>query len=166
LLEASLDSALNFVGIIEETGSNDGELIVKFLRSVGRKKGEAYCAAGQYYCFYIAALAMNLGLEDIPLKRTGLANAMFDEAKKKGRKVRFFANKHDLIIWRRNSTPFGHTERILETQNAGWVLTIAFNTSQYIKGKGRVEGIFIKRRNIFLPLGKMRVRGIIGFYCK
>lgn len=166
LLSASLDTAMKCVGVIEATGKNDGERIEAYLQSVGRKKGDSYCTAGQYYCFYVSAIALNLPIIEIPIKRTGIANEVFDDAKKRGRKARYQANKHDLIVWRKNGTPFGHIERIIESTKAGWVLTIGFNTSKNIVGKGRIEGVFIKRRNIYQPLGKMRVRGIVGFYNK
>lgn len=166
LLMASLDTAMKCVGVTEETGRNDGKEIESYLHSVERKKGDAYCAAGQYYCFYVSAIALNMPITEIPIKRTGIANEVFEDAKKRGRRVKYNAKKHDLIVWRRNGTPFGHIERIVESNKAGWVLTITFNTSQYFIGKGRVEGVFIKRRNIYHALGKMRVRGIVGFYIK
>jgi hypothetical protein len=38
------------VGVKELTGNNDGKEVEMYLRSVGLKKGNAYCAAGQAWC--------------------------------------------------------------------------------------------------------------------
>jgi hypothetical protein len=44
----------------------------------------------------------------------------------------------------------------------GWVETIAFNSSKIVDGK-KVEGVWLKERNIRHPLGKLRVKGLVGF---
>lgn len=38
------------VGIKEATGNNDGKEVEKYLKSVGLKRGDAWCAAGQSWC--------------------------------------------------------------------------------------------------------------------
>ncbi|MFP4368605.1 MAG: hypothetical protein ACLFR2_03410 [Candidatus Kapaibacterium sp.] len=46
--------------------------------------------------------------------------------------------------------------------SGGWIKTIGFNTTSGIPGDKR-EGVFIRNRNIYHPLGRMLVRGIAGF---
>jgi hypothetical protein len=163
LLEASLESALSQVGVCESTGQNDGEMIENYLSSVNLKKGNPYCAAGQYWCFFVAAKALGFGIDCIPIKATGLANDMMNESIKKGKKTAFQPQKHDLLVWRKGKTIFGHIERVFQVDRGGWVNTIGFNTAKKI-GNTSIEGVFIKRRNIFHSLSRMTVRGLIGFH--
>jgi hypothetical protein len=163
LLELSLDTAFAQLVTREETGHNDGD-VEKYLHCVGLSAGYPYCAAGQYYCFYQAALALNLDKSLIPVKRTALANSMFNDAKLKGIKSKFRAEKHDLLVWRKNNSYNGHIERIFKTMKVGWVMTIAFNTSKINKSnQSDGNGVFIKKRNIYYPLGRLKIRGLIGF---
>ncbi len=163
LLEASLDTALAKVGTCEKTGKNDGD-VEKYLEVAGLKKGSPYCAAGQYYCFLAAAKSLNVNNNDIPIKRTGLANEIFSDALKKGLPSSFKPQRHDLIVWRRGTTVFGHIERIVVVYKAGWILTVGFNVRKFDRQRNKfLEGVFIMKRNIYEPLGWMRVRGLIGF---
>jgi len=163
LLEASADSMIAQIGTTEATGRNDGA-VEKYLRSVGLPKGLAYCAAGQYWCFRVAAEALGIMIKNIPMPRTGLANAIYNRAKKQGQRTKFKPQRHDLIVWRKGKTAFGHVERIIAVGKAGYVTTVGFNTSP---GKGKSQrdgqGVWKRRRNIFHPLGRMRVRGLVGF---
>ncbi|MFA6571083.1 MAG: hypothetical protein WCT77_07585 [Bacteroidota bacterium] len=158
LLTESKRIAIAQVGTFEKTNRNDGD-VEKYLNAVGLKRGSAYCAAGQYYCFFKASQNLKLITSSIPLKRTGLANAMFADAKIRGKKAYFRPTINDLIIWRHSNTIYGHTERILEVKKAGWVLTVAFN----VKNHNGTEGVFFKKRNVCHPLGRMAIRGLIGF---
>jgi hypothetical protein len=163
LLDESLDIAISQVGVCELTGHNDGTMIEIYLSTVNLKQGNPYCAAGQYWCFVVAAKALNLGIDYIPIKRTGLANDMMNDAILKGEKSVFQPRKHDLIVWRKGRTYFGHIERIFQVESAGWVQTIAFNTTANYEIQKNKEGVFIKRRNIYHSLSRMVVRGLIGF---
>jgi hypothetical protein len=163
LLEASMDTALAQVGTYERKGNNDGD-VEKYLNADGLIKGSPYCAAGQYYCFYVAARSLKMNINNVPIKRTGLANEMFNDAMKKGKPEPFKPHKHDLIVWRRGITIFGHIERIFMVYKAGWVVTVGFNVRKFDRLKNKyVEGVFIMKRNVYEPLGRMRVRGLIGF---
>ncbi len=163
LLEASLDSAMAQVGTVEKTGRNDGP-VEKYLSAVGLSKGAPYCAAGQYWCFFVGAKALALSLSEIPILRTGVANAIFNDAARKGSKVGYSAEKHDLIVWRRRGSYKGHVERILETGRAGWVKTVGFNTRSGNNAiRRKREGVFIRRRNIYHPIGRLSIRGLVGF---
>lgn len=161
LLAVSEQVALAQAGVLEFSGNNDGE-VEKYLRSVGLTNGSPYCAAGQFFCFDAAAKFLNLPEKEIPIPKTGLASAIYYKAKNCGVKQRFKADRHDLIVWRKGKTIFGHIERTIKIEKAGWIRTIAFNVNGNINGKRR-HGVFVKRRNIFHPLGRMQIRGIVGF---
>ncbi len=164
LLKASKDSALAQLGVIEKTGKNDGEDIEKYLKCTFTNKCSSYCAAAVYWCFFSAATDLKMKLIQIPIKRTALANGIFNDALLHGKKSKYSPREHSLIIWKYPKSCFGHIERIISVEKAGWVTTVAFNVSGYSsKHKKQVEGVFLKKRNIFHQLGKMRIRGMISF---
>ena len=164
LLQASYAVAMAQVGVVEKTGNNDGDMVEEYQRSVGRNRGDAYCAAGQYWCYWRAALDLGLTIKDIPIKRTGVANDMFNDAVSRGEIGRYSPQKHDLIVWKLKNSFRGHIERIIEIKKYGWVVTIGFNTSNSQTGsQSEGEGVFIKKRNIAHPIGRLKVRGLIGF---
>jgi hypothetical protein len=121
-----------------------------------------YCAAGQYFCFKEAANQLGISESYIPIPRTGLANAVYNSSLSNGRKTRYSASVHDLIVWRKNNSVHGHIERVISTSAGGWVRTVGFNSSVIVNGK-KIEGVFVQRRNIFHALGKLRIRGLVGF---
>jgi len=162
LLMTSREILIQQIGI-EEQGRNDGEMIRRYLASVGLKQGIPYCAAGQYWCFYEACRLLNISKSFIPLPRTGLANGFFTYAQKKGHRSRFFPKIDDLLIWRKPKSIHGHVERIISVDSGGWVTTVGFNTRKKINGE-KVEGVFTQRRNIYHPLRRMYVRGLVGFF--
>ena len=161
LLKVSLDSAMHQVGKIEKTNKNDGDVQI-YQKAVGLKKGEPYCAAGVYWCFASAANDLGLSVNEISVVRTGLANKMYNEAKKKGTRVVYKAKKNDLIVWRKRNSYNGHIERIFEVGRAGWVKTVGFNVAGIVNNK-QVEGVFIKKRNIYQRIQNLFIRGLIGF---
>lgn len=160
LLEKSRIVALAEVGVME-TGKNRGE-VQKYLKPFNARGGTPYCAAGLYWSFLQACHQMNMPKDSIPIPKTMLANGIYNYAKKRGRKAKVKVEVDDLIVWKRRASYRGHIERIISVGTGGNVRTIAFNSSQTIKGK-RLEGVFIKNRNINKPLAKMRIRGFIGF---
>lgn len=161
LLNASMQVALAQIGVTEKTNKNDGIEVEKYLKSVGLGKGFPYCMAGQYYCYYEA----NKILKTVnPIPKTALANKIFDVAQKKNRKSRYIPNKHDFIVWRTPKAVTGHIERVIEVKKGGWVNTIAFNTTSGNYGNQRDGGgVYIRKRNILHPLGRMAIRGLVGF---
>ena len=163
LLSVSEKVAIEQVGITERTGKNDNPRIDEYLLGVGLSRGNPYCAAGIYWCFSEACRRMNLPYSEIPIPRTGLANAIFAFSVKNGRKTGYRAARHDLITWRKPNTFYGHIERILKTEKAGWIITIGFNTTPD-NGPQNIQGVFIKKRNIYHPLKRMVIRGLTGFY--
>ncbi len=164
LLLLSRDSLLAQVGVKEKTGRNDGRKVESYLRSVGLVKGNPYCAAGQYWCFYSSATVLEMTNKSIPIYRTGSTVTMFNEAMKIGQKSNPYPIIDDLMFWRRPNEWRGHVERIIEVKKAGWVVTVGFNTSSGDKGSQYDGGgVYLRKRNIHHFLGRMVVRGFIGF---
>ena len=164
LIKASRDSAIAQVGVREKTGKNDGFKVEQYLKSVGRFKGEAYCAAGQYWCFYSACLDLKYPLTDIPIFKTGSTVTMFIEATRIGFRIKPVPENNDLIFWRKPNEWKGHVERIIEVLKAGWVKTVGFNTSSGNTGsQDDGEGVYFRKRNVNHFLGRMVLRGYLGF---
>lgn len=164
LLSASQDSLLAQVGVRERTGRNDGIKVEQYLNSVGLSKGNPYCAAGQYWCFRSSCKDLKLTVSEIPIYRTGSTVKMFNEGMKIEIKQTPKPKCNDLIFWRRPNTWTGHVERIIEVFKAGWIRTVGFNTSSGVSGsQNDGEGVFIRKRNVNHFLGRMAVRGYLGF---
>ncbi len=166
LLELSREIALTQEGVTE-AGHNRGE-VEKYLRIFDARGGIPYCAAGVYWCFYRAAINLNLEMDSIPIPKTMVADNIFLYAVKHGEPSLYSAKLDDLIVWRRRSNYRGHIERIIEVGEKGNVRTIAFNSSiqsrlPHHRNGRKIEGVFIKRRNIYHPLSNLFVRGLIGF---
>ena len=164
LIDKSREVLYNQVGV-REVGNNSGQRVAEYLRSVGLGIGNPYCYAGQYYCFFESSKLLNLPIESIPIPKTGLANNVFDYAQKRGLKTKYGAFIDDLIVWKYDKKISGHVERcISKSSPTGNVKTIGFNTGDGDQREG--QGVFIKTRNIKTRLGRMMVRGLVGFYGK
>ena len=159
LIELSRDSMLAQVGVKEKTGHNDGYKVEQYLKSVGLKKGNPYCAAGQYWCFAVNAKKTT----DIPIPKSGLANSAFNYAKKHGVKVGYFPAIDDLLIWQIAKAIQGHIERITKVINAKFVMTVGFNTSNGKKGsQSDGNGVFPRLRDLYNPIGRLLIKGLVG----
>ena len=156
LLTLSYNIALAQVGV-KEFGNNDGRMIRVYLRSVGLGAGHPWCMAGQYYCYEQASKV--LGIEN-PLLRTGSTYKQWTYLKDKGKQTQYLPNVHDFIFWRRAGI-LGHVERIIKLDRNGIVYTIGFNTGGADERDG--DGVYIKRRSTLHPLGRLQIRGLIGF---
>lgn len=154
VLTSSYEVLKQQVGVVEKTGKNDGIQVEKYLASVGLKKGNPYCNAGQYYCFAEVT-------PKPPMVRSGLAISSYNLAKAKGDKVEFKPEVHDLVIWNIAGTIFGHVERIIAVGQKGWVTTIGFNTSSSDPRNG--NGVWIKKRCLYHPLARMHIKGLVGW---
>ncbi len=160
LLCLSRDSLIAQIGVKEKTGNNDGYKVEQYLKSVGLKKGNPYCAAGQYWCFAVNAINAN----DIPIPKSGLAISPFNYAKKHGKKVDYIPAIDDLLIWNIARTIKGHIERITKVVNAKFVWTGGFNTSNGLKGsQADGNGVFPRVRDLFNPIARLLVKGLVGF---
>ncbi len=161
LLSKSKEIALLQIGVKEKTNKNDGIEVENYLKSVGLPKGYPYCKAGQYYCY---AEANKIVKTINPIPKSALANKIYDIAQKKNRKCRYIANEHDFIVWRTPKAVTGHIERVIEVNKGGWVKTVAFNTTSGNYGNQRDGGgVYQRKRNILHPLGRMAIRGLVGF---
>lgn len=154
--ELSLLYAKLQVGVREKTGRNDGKEVEAYLASVGLKKGNPYCQAGQYWCFERASKCFG---DKNPLPKTGATSVAWNYAAKEGTKTTIAPVKGDLIYWRKPNSWQGHVERIKEILKAGWVKTIGFNTSKGREG----DGVYERKRNYKHFLGRLVVRGFVGF---
>ncbi len=164
LINESRNILFKQLGVSENQGKNNSYEIKEYLLSVGILYPAPYCAAGQYYCFYKAANNLKLNINNIPIKRTALANAILNDAIKNGIKYKYIPENDDLIVWKNTYykySIYGHIERIIKIKKAGWVETIGFNTSSKNQREG--DGVYIKNRNIYYLLGRMKVRGLIGW---
>lgn len=144
------------IGVKEATGNNDGLQVERYLASVGLKKGNPYCQAGQYWCF------LQVGKPPIP--KSGLAISSFQYAKKLKEKVSYNPSIDDLLIYNKPKTINGHIERIIGVGKAGWVYTVGFNTSSGNSGNQRDGGgVYKRQRNLFHFLGRMQILGLVGW---
>lgn len=144
------------VGVTEKTGNNDGE-VEKYLKFVGLGKGYPYCAAGQLWCFGQVT-------KQLPYPKSALALTPFLYAKSKGNLVQYKPEPYDLIIWNTPGTSNGHIERIVLTGQGGWVTTVGFNTSSGVAGNQRDGGgVYYRKRNLFHVLGRMQIKGLVGW---
>ena len=145
-----------------EIGNNRG-IADEYNKSVGNPIGSPYCQAGQFYCYKEACSILGYGLHIIPIPRNGMANSTFDYIKRLGTKTNYKPRIHDFIIWRSPEKYTGHIERIISIGKAGWVTTVGFNTSSgNYNSQDNGDGVWERKRNIYHPLGRKRIRGLAG----
>lgn len=157
LIEASRDSLFAQVGIKELTGHNDGETL-KYQKIFGLRN-QPYCAMGQYWCYWANAKDK----VDIPFRKSANAQSYYNYAQNYGVKTKYQASIDDFIVWMISKTINGHIERIIKVGEAGWVVTIGFNTSNGKLGKQREgNGVFERKRNIYYPIGRLLIKGLVG----
>lgn len=166
LLDVSKNIMLENVGTKELTGNNDGEIIAFILASVGIYRPAPYCQAYVYFCFSEARYIIGKCgvLVDIPIPKSGVAQSSFNYAKKNGIKTNYTPKVNDLMVWKYSNSWAGHTERIFEVLDKGTVLTVGANTSNGLNGSQREgNGIFKRKRNVKHPIGRLKLRGLVGF---
>ena len=129
----------------KESGDNSGYWVTKFLKSVGLRPGNPWCAAFVSYCLDSAKITTMK-------TRSGLARHFISKNKTiKATKVSFDNTKIPMgtvLIWRRGTTTFGHVGFTDQ-----WVgksgTTIEGNTSS---GKGGSQwsggGVWSRKRTI------------------
>jgi len=158
ILELSEKYAISQIGTLEKSNRNDGN-VLKYQIGLELDKGAPYCAAGVYWCFLQASIDLGLAENEIPIIKSAVANELFNDASRRGIRSKYIPGRHCLIVWRKKNNWSGHIERIIDVKKAGWVSTVGFNVTN-IYGQ---HGVFRKKRNIFHPLGRLAVRGLIGF---
>lgn len=161
LMQAALDVAQGELRLnVREIppGSNRGPDVEKYLASVGRKPGDAWCAAFVYWCVEMAS--HSIGLNN-PLKKTGRVASMWRDAVGRGSVVTaedVRAGKADIpagaIYCAVYESGRGHTG-LVECREGDTLYTIEGNTA--IKNSNSGEGVFAKRRSL------SRYKAIKGF---
>lgn len=152
------------IGVTEATGKNDGPRIKAYLKVTGLGEGYPYCAAGISWCYYQAAKFYNKPKSFIPFPMTAGSQVVYDHARKKGIRTTNDVKPQDFFIWRKKDSYQGHIGIISKVKRKGWVETIEFNTSGSKRGDQRDGGgVWRKKRNLIHPLGRLRVRGFVGF---
>ncbi len=141
-----LQIAQTYIGVKEATGHNDGEPVESFLRSVGRHKGDSWCAAYVSYCLTIANV-------NEPKIRSGLARS-FKAGKGMIRAVDVLRGtkkvlKGSIVGWEKGETISGHIGFCLTDWNKQYGTTIEGNTSSGQKGsQADGDGVYIRSRSI------------------
>ena len=163
-LQLSETFLIEEMGKRELTGKNDGKHITKYMKScyLSGKKHYPYCAAGQVYCLDKATDSLKL---DYPFsKHSAVANFHYTDAITLGKKINRLPKAHDFIIWKHLKGNSGHIERIDSIINEYKFITYAFNTSNGKNGSQRNgNGNYKRIRSLHPILGKMRLRGFVGF---
>jgi hypothetical protein len=160
ITEISLRIALTQVGVSD---AKNPSTVKEYLRAAGVGYYNPFCQSGQYWSFVQAkkvitwvntqfGAAMSV---TIPIPKSALANSSYNYAFKKGTQTSYVPRKYDFLIWRAANGINGHIERVDSVFTGGWVRCVGFNT-----GNREVK---ITRRNIYHILGRLQVRGLVGF---
>lgn len=142
---AHLDTALAYVGVTELTNHNDGPEVEKFLKSVGRHKGDAWCAAFVSACLTYAHVVN-------PSVRSGLARSF--KTKKSVNALRVLEGQYivpvgSIVGWQNGTTISGHTGFTREVWKGVRGKTVEGNTSSGLKGsQDNGDGVYNKNRSI------------------
>jgi hypothetical protein len=147
--EKVMDTARSYIGTIEKTNHNDGPIVEMFLKSVGRKKGDSWCAAFVSYC-------LKAGKATYPRIHSGLARAF--KIKNSIKAYDALIGKYKIlpgtiVVWEKGQTIFGHVG-FVERWDKKSGITIEGNTPKDIAHSARkknmknIEGVFKKNRTI------------------
>jgi len=150
--------ARSFAGVKETTGHNDGKAVEMFLRSVGRHKGDSWCAAYVSYCLI-------QGKVKLPTTRSGLARDF-----KRGpgtisandvlRKAKVIPPGY-LVGWEKGTTISGHIGFVNQTWCGVSGYTLEGNTSSGVKGsQSDGDGVYYRQRSI-QPANYFRIRWFV-----
>jgi hypothetical protein len=145
--------------------SKQDSMVLQYLESVELYSYANWCQAGIYWSFKNAFGYYNdlFGtVYKVPIIMSGVANATYNDAKTRGINVHYTSEVYDLIVWRVVNSWQGHIELVVSRGEKGWVTTIGFNTSNNDTRQGGF--VEIKRRHLHNPIGKLQVRGLVGFY--
>ncbi len=136
--------AYEFIGT-KESGDNSGYWVTKFLKSVGLRPGNPWCAAFVSYCLDSAKITTMK-------TRSGLARHFISKNKTiKATKVSFDNMKIPIgtvLIWRRGTTTFGHVGFTDQWQGKSGT-TIEGNTTSGKSGsQWNGGGVWSRKRTI------------------
>lgn len=138
--------------------TKDRAVVLSYLRNVGLKNYTAWCQAFQYTSFVVATNKLQI---QIAIPRSGLANSSFDYAKRIGAKrTNFYALLGDLLVWKSEGWS-GHVGLVIDTLGNNKVISIEGNTSSLSTSQG--GAVERKMRYLNHKIGKLKVRGLVGF---
>jgi len=127
------------LGVREASGHNDGLQVEQYLKYVGLKKGQPWCAA--FVCWV-------LGRSEVKNPRVGGCVNLLEKGKtivyRAGRKMNDYPRKGDVFfIWYASKNRVAHTG-FVDSWGATWVKTIEGNTND--AGSREGDGVYRKRR--------------------
>lgn len=155
-----LDTAKSYLFVREKTGKNDGYYVEKFLKYVGRKKGDSWCAAYVSYCLGVSKVSY-------PTVKSGLARSFKLKSSIKANDVllgRITIPPGSIVIWEKGSTIFGHVGFVIK-----W-LTKSGTTIEGNTGSGNTgsqsdgDGVY-KRTRYITPGNYFRITSftLVGY---
>jgi len=124
--------AENEIGVRERTNQNDGPRVEEYLRCVGLKKGQPWCAAFVSYIFQKGGFAK---------PRSGWSLALFPA----GRLARSALAGNLIGIYFPEYKRIAHVGIIVK-QEGDWIISVEGNTS--LSGSRDGEGVFRKKRQV------------------
>jgi len=124
--------AENEIGVREQSGRNDGKRVEEYLRCVGLKKGQPWCAAFVSYIYYKGGY---------PKPRSGWSPALFPAS----RLARSALPGNLIGIYFPEYKRIAHVG-LIEKQDGDWILSIEGNTG--IAGSREGDGVYRKRRQV------------------
>lgn len=142
------------IGVTEE---NNPIRVREYQKTVCIPADAAWCSAFQYFISKEA----NKQLKQInQYPKSGLANYIYNYARRKGTKTIYIAKQGDYIVWKVANQIYGHVGLVTKV-NQSTVETIEGNTgSATIRTGGMVAK---KTRSITNPIGRLKVQGLVGF---
>ena len=146
--QAQLDTAKKYLGTTELTNHNDGPVVEKFLHSVGRHKGDSWCAAFVSYCLTAASVKE-------PTVRSGLARSFILKSSIKANDVligKYKIQPGTILVWREGTTIHGHVG-FVESWQRQFGKTIEGNTTPSSSLRSSLseangDGVYRKSRSI------------------
>ncbi len=148
---AHLDTALSYVGT-RELGTNRGPAVERFLRGVGLRPGNPYCAAFVSYCLEAAGAVE-------PVVRSGLAYRFI--SRQRSIEARLVVRgvvevvPGTVVVWRKGNTTQGHTGFVVAWSGASGE-TVEANTGPGPYGNQR-DGEGVWRRRMIQPGSYFRI---------
>jgi cell wall-associated NlpC family hydrolase len=124
--------AENEIGIREKTGRNDGPRVEEYLRCVGLKKGQPWCAAFVSFIYQKGGFAK---------PRSGWSPALFPS----GRLARSALPGNLIGIYFSEQKRIAHVGIIVQ-QEGDWMISVEGNTG--ISGGREGDGVYRKRRQV------------------